>query len=168
MRLDATDEVMPPPSVAKIAPHTNATRISHQGSGSKRSAQRMKNRYVSTSGVTKMTPRIRPTSIGKNGSSAMREAGLREYGRGERRGREASTEAGANARGDGRVREPRVDAAILLDVQVRAPRQLEERRRRLLRAHGIDGRGLSHERPACRHNGPRSRSQSRPPGPLPV
>ncbi len=53
--LDAIEDVIPPPSVAKMAPHTKATPISHHGSGSKRSAQRMTNRYVSTSGVTKMT-----------------------------------------------------------------------------------------------------------------
>ena len=66
VRLDAIDDVMPPPRVAKIAPHTNATMMSHHGSGSKRSAHRMKKRYVSTSGVTNMTPRNKPTSIAKN------------------------------------------------------------------------------------------------------
>src|SRR6185295_3729905 len=48
---DAIDELMPPPTVAKQAPQTNAAMMSHQGSGSNRSAQRMKKRYVSTSGV---------------------------------------------------------------------------------------------------------------------
>ncbi len=59
----AIDDVIPPPIVAKHAPQTNAAMMSHHGSGSKRSTQRMKNRYVSTSGVTQKTPRMRPTSM---------------------------------------------------------------------------------------------------------
>ena len=51
----AIDEPIPPPRVAKHAPQMNAVITSHHGSGSKRSTHRMKNRYVSTSGVNSRT-----------------------------------------------------------------------------------------------------------------
>src|SRR4051794_540607 len=69
VRDDAIDDEMPPPSVAKHAPQMNAAMMSHHGSGSNRSTQRMKKRYVSTSGVTQNTPKIRPTSIADQAST---------------------------------------------------------------------------------------------------
>ena len=44
VRFCAIDEAIPPPTVAKQAPQMNAAAMSHHGSGSKRSTQRMNTR----------------------------------------------------------------------------------------------------------------------------
>src|SRR5438552_3761494 len=111
---------MPPPSVAKIAPHTNATMISHHGSGSKRSAQRMMNRYVSTIGVTNIAPRMRPTSMVNETVAGSGRVRIRGGGR-------QLHAAGRECRGDRRIRQPIVDTPVLLDVEVRPARDLHVR-----------------------------------------